>query len=85
MSSDAILKSYVRHGDKWFFVSTIERDSSSPLGSRYNETMVWEYNFDTKERGEILFQDGEPAGSIRNHLALVDIIHRNGAPNGVEV
>ena len=47
MSDDRIIKTYVWHGDKCFFVSTINRESSAAIlpALRYNETMVWEYNW----------------------------------------
>lgn len=45
---------------------------------RYNETMVWEYNWETAERGKILHQDGAAAGSIRKHQEIVNTIHADG-------
>lgn len=55
------MKSYVWHGDECFFVSTIERDSSALMDSpvsRFHETIVWEYDWKTKERGAIVAQEG---------------------------
>ena len=55
------LKSYVWHGRQCFFVSTIERDSSAmvaPPPPRFNETIAWLYDYDARERGEIVAQVG---------------------------
>ncbi len=77
-SSISILKTYVWFESKCFFVSTIERESSSPLGSRYNETMVWEYDWSKGERGNILFQDGDSIRSIRLHQKVVERLYQTG-------
>ena len=51
-----IIKTYVWHGDKCFFVSTIERESSAMEGPRrYNETIVWKCEWEKGER-EMLHQ-----------------------------
>ena len=52
-----IWKSYVWYNDKCFFVSTIERTYDTYEGeSRGNETLVWKYDWDKRERGEWLGQ-----------------------------
>ena len=54
-----IWKSYVWHNEKCFFVSTIERNFDTSEGSvRGQETLVWEYDWDKRERGELLHQAG---------------------------
>lgn len=54
-----IWKSFVFFNDKCFFVSTIERTYDLYGGSsRGLETIVWEYNWDKSERGEMLHQSG---------------------------
>lgn len=75
-----VMKSYVWHGGKCFFVSTMERESSAAIlpSPRYNETMVWEYDWDKAERGEIIAQQGAPMGSIGLHIALCVQLHNNG-------
>lgn len=83
MSDDKIIKTYVWHADKCYFVSTIERDSSAMEGpSRYNETIVWEYRWDALEgkdkRGALLHTDGEMTGSIRGHQRIVERIYEEG-------
>jgi hypothetical protein len=76
-----IIKSYVWHGDKCFFVSTIDRDSSSMEGGRYAETMVWEHDWKTNQRMEgILSQTDAPQGSIREHIRQVTAFHETGEP-----
>lgn len=53
-----IVKSYVYHADRVFFVSMIERDSSAMEGPRrYFEWIAWEIkDAKTMERGEMIGQ-----------------------------
>jgi len=82
MSDNRVIKTYVWHGGKCYFVSTIERDSSAILGPRrFNETMVWEYDWNSDERGQLVYEDGGPTGSIRTHQAVVEAIYENGIPS----
>lgn len=79
MNDDRIIKTYVWHGDKCFFVSTISRDSSAMLGpGRYNETIVWEYNLEKAERGLMLWQAEDSLGSIRKHQRIVEALFQRG-------
>jgi len=85
MTNDRIIKSYVWYGEKCFFVSTIERDSSCVVApSRYNETIVWEYNWATNERGNIVHQDDGPKGSIKTHLRVCEAFHKYGCVRAYE-
>ena len=75
-----VIKSYVWHGDKCFFVSTIERDSSSMIGlDRYNETIVWEFDRDNNEMGEIVSSRGDSKGSLRAHFNVCALLHETGS------
>lgn len=66
-TSKTIWQSYVWHEDKCFFVSTIERNFGTCEGTmRGMETIVWKYNFETKERGEIIYQDGSGVHDHQN-------------------
>lgn len=79
-ADDRVMKSYVWHDGKCFFVSTIERDSSAMEGPRrFNETIVWDYDWDTKERGLIVHQDEGSVGSIRTHLQVCERFFIQGA------
>jgi len=72
------LKSYVFHGDACFFVSTIMRDSSAAYyPMRYAETMTWEYDWKTNERGKIVDQDGD-GDAITQHLRVVSDFYMYG-------
>jgi hypothetical protein len=63
----AVWKSYVWHKDKCFFVSTIERTYDTYAGStRGQETLVWEYDWDNRERGKMLHQ----AGNVHDHQQI---------------
>lgn len=75
-----IIQSYVPHGDKWFFVSTINRESSAALayGNTYAETMVWEFDFVTKERGRIVWQAEEKANSLVGHYKVCERLYETG-------
>lgn len=60
-------KSYVWYEDKCYFVSTIERTYDSYEGShRGQETIVWEYDWDTATRGNMLLQ----AGHVGDHQTI---------------
>ena len=68
-----LIKSYVWHGKKCFFVSTIDRDSSATQGpGRFAETMVWEFDWETQKRGGLLYTDGGSQGRINHHLMLCE-------------
>jgi len=62
-----VWKSYVWHKDACFFVSTIERTFDTYCGStRGHETIVWAYDWEKSERGELLHQ----GGSIFDHQQI---------------
>ncbi len=86
MSDERQIKSYVWHGTKCFFVSTILRESSAMGGpTHYNETVVWPYDWEKREcRHNSIYQDGDTAGSIRQHLKVCERIHHTGNPDFVE-
>lgn len=61
LADPQVIQTYVRR--RWF-VSTCLRESSSMLsdGLTYLETIVWEWDPDTRERGKMLFcQEGNAA------------------------
>lgn len=62
---------------KWFFVSTLERNSSAAAcpESRYNETLVWE---GPNRDGRIIFQGDAAKGSIQLHQRVVESLHLSG-------
>lgn len=73
------IKSYVWHKEKCFFVSTIERDSSAAQGPRrYNETIVWDYDWDKRDRGEMLGTFEDFAGAIETHLRITQVLFATG-------
>jgi hypothetical protein len=62
-----VWKSYVYHRGKCFFVSTIERGYDTYSGvTRGQETMTWECDPETLERGNMIHQ----AGHICDHQAV---------------
>ena len=74
------LKSYVWYKDKCFFVSTIERDSSTiqqPPNLRYMETIIWEYSWETKKRGVSLGMVGE-GQTLEQHFEVVRQLFNTG-------
>lgn len=74
-----VIKSYVWHKGKCFFVSTIERDSSALFyNHRYNETLVWKYDWENRERGELVGQGEGLKGTIQNHLKICERIYFTG-------
>lgn len=79
--NNRVMQSYVWHDNKCFFVSTIDRECSSMLGpSTYAETIVWEYDYEKRERGNLVHQDGDSAGSISEHLVICKRIHETANP-----
>lgn len=78
-SDNRVIKSYVWHADRCFFVSTIERDSSALAApGRYNETIVWSYDWEKRERGEMLYQLEDSRHSIEVHLRTCRTLHDHG-------
>ena len=81
MTDNRVIKSYVWHKGKCFFVSTIERDSSSPAGpDRYNETMVWDFDWNTAKRNEhFIYQEEGPTESIYEHQQVCQRLFDTGS------
>lgn len=79
--ADSIAQTHVWHGDKGFFVSTINRTSSAAAayGRVYAETMVWEWDAKTRDRGAMVGQDEGGKDAIMSHLAMVKRIHETGS------
>ncbi len=77
--SRPIIQSYVWHGEKCFFVSTIDRESSAMEGGTYAETMVWEFDFKERNRGDIVGQGEDATGSAREHYALCQRLIDSGS------
>lgn len=65
-------------GDKAFFVSTIDRESSSMYGGLYAESIVWEWDKATKERGDIVHMGEGMEGSIRTHFSTCEKLYKDG-------
>jgi hypothetical protein len=81
-TNDSVIKSYVWHGDRCFFVSTIERTSSAvACQSRYNETVVWAFDWAANLRGGMLHQDSDAKGSIRTHQKVCGDFFAHGKPS----
>jgi hypothetical protein len=75
-----VAQSYVWHAEKAFFVSTIDRESSAALapGLVYSETFAWEWDPETRERGDIVGQAEGFAGDVTVHLDVVRSLRRTG-------
>lgn len=73
-----LIKSYVKN--KWF-VSTVLRRSSALTDTIYFETLVWELDSETKERGNLVAM-GEAyaceSGGMREHFRIIHEL-MNGA------
>jgi len=82
------LKSYVwcYHTDKCFFVSTIERDSSAmgePPARRFMETIAWEYDWDTRERGKQVADTGS-GYVLDQHFEMCWQLYKTGEYKEIE-
>lgn len=64
--------------DKAFYVSTIDRESSSMYGGRYAETIVWEWDNTTKKRGDLIHMGEGSQGSIRTHFNICEKLYKDG-------
>ena len=84
MTDDRLIKSYVWYGDKCFFVSTIDRDSSSMAGGRFSETIAWEFDWDKNERGAMVGQCGGSLGSIHWHIKMCQSLFDTGQAEEIE-
>lgn len=73
-----LIKSYVWHEGKCFFVSTIDRDCSSMLGGRFSETIVWEWDWENDKRKHIVYESGSIRGSIKEHQRICAELFANG-------
>ena len=81
-SDERVIKSYVWHGDQCFFVSSIERTSSAAANpSRFNETLVWAFDWPKRERGNIVYHAADAKGSIRTHLKVCQDFFAHGKGN----
>ena len=80
MTDTREIKTFVWHDGACFFVSTINRDSSSMLGGRFAETIIWEFDWKTNKRGAQVNMSSDMEGSIREHMRQVASIHETGAP-----
>ncbi len=64
MAINTLIQSYV--ADRWF-VSTILRASSAMEGGPYFETIVWDWDSETKDRGKLL--EIEDSGMSPEHAS----------------
>jgi hypothetical protein len=81
MEDKRVIKSYVWHLDECYFVSTIDRDSSSIHGGRFAETLVWPFDWDARERiGGSSHGEYASEGSIRGHLITCQNLRNTGCP-----
>jgi len=85
--SKGMIGSYVCHMDsgKWFNVSTIERSDSTMYAMRFSETIVWEWDGQKKERGEMIYQDGGARNSLDTHFNVCRALFGTGLPPQDEV
>lgn len=64
--------------DKAFYVSTIDRESSSMYGGRYAESIVWEWDSTDRKRGDIVHMGEGMEGSIRTHMSICEKLYEDG-------
>jgi hypothetical protein len=75
-----LIQSYVR--DK-FFISTIYRQCSAPAAPDiwYYETIIWEWDAKTKERGKMLEQQDSGSFSGKAFLNHIDLCEKYNKPS----
>ena len=75
-----LAQTFVKHGEKCAFVSTINRESSAMLsGGTYAETLVWEYDESTSQRGRLIGQGEASADSLFVHEKFVKRFGETGS------
>jgi len=80
--SEGMIGSYVCHMEsgKWFNVSTIERSDSTMYAMRFSETIVWEWDAEKKERGEMIYQYGGSRRCLNVHFNTCRSLFDTGLP-----
>jgi hypothetical protein len=80
-SHGPLARAIVSRGAKSWLVSTINRESSATeyVGT-YAETLVWEWDDATKQRGEIVWQGESSRDSLRTHDDVVCRLFATGDP-----
>lgn len=75
-----LAKSFIKHKDKHYYISTINRQSSSVLayGHVYSETLAWEWLPDSERRGEQVAQDDGLENDIKSHIRIINFIINGG-------
>ena len=75
-----IIQSYVWYKNKCFFVSTVNRESSatSLYDPIYAETIVWDYDYELRECGSIIWQDEDAESGIYTHQWICEQLHNSG-------
>ncbi len=77
MDNKTILQSYANYKGKAWFVSTVNRTYGIPAAGGSvpgEETLVWEYEYETKELGKIVWQ-GE---GLQDHHKVCTSLCRTG-------
>jgi hypothetical protein len=77
--TNKIAQTYCWHGDKTFFVSTINRESSvlSETDFVYAETLAWELG-SNGERVRLVAQEEDGRGQVSAHLSIVEALVKHG-------
>lgn len=75
---EQIARTFVKHDDKWFFVSTINRSSATDDDFIFAETMAFEWDEENKKTGKIVAEHGGERGSIFKHLVFVEQLGKLG-------
>jgi hypothetical protein len=80
MDSQTLAQTYVQHKGRWFFVSTINRRSSAMTETElwYAETLVWEWNPETRKRGRMVGQCEGARNSIVTHQEVMGQLYHYG-------
>lgn len=76
-----VARDKIEHCGKWYIVSTINRESSSPFaqGLTYAETMAFECDPDRGDKLlRIVAQDEALTGSTHAHKRMVERIRQHG-------
>ena len=75
-----LCSTYLQSKDgQYYNVSTINRASSALCApGRYAETIVWQWDESTRERGSIIHQGEDSEGRLETHFRICRLVREQG-------
>jgi hypothetical protein len=81
MDTNTLAQTYVFTNNGDYFVSTIDRVcSASAYPVWYAETLVWRWDTETKERGDLVSMHEDTQGSLDVHFDVIEELRNADQP-----